>query len=99
MSSPPPGGEPVYHVLTPFLTDDGRALLVDRGYVPKEKLDPATRTAGNVEGETQPHRRLARAGCARRLHAGARSRPPHLVCPRSRGHRRRRSSAAGGAGA
>ena len=36
-------GTPVYHVLTPFLTDDGRVLLVDRGYVPKEKLDPATR--------------------------------------------------------
>ncbi len=44
-------GTPVYHVLTPFLTDDGRALLVDRGYVPKERLDPATRTP--VEGETR----------------------------------------------
>jgi surfeit locus 1 family protein len=45
-------GAPVYHVLTPFLTDGGRALLVDRGEVPKEKLDPATRTAGSVTGET-----------------------------------------------
>ena len=38
------GGEAVYHVLTPFLTDDGHNLLVDRGFVPKEKLNPATRT-------------------------------------------------------
>lgn len=45
------GGEAVYHVLTPFLTDDGRSLLVDRGYVPKDKLDPATRTP--VEGATR----------------------------------------------
>ncbi|MBN9545672.1 MAG: SURF1 family protein [Alphaproteobacteria bacterium] len=45
------GGEAVYHVLTPFLTDDGHSLLVDRGYVPKEKLDPATRTP--VEGATR----------------------------------------------
>jgi surfeit locus 1 family protein len=44
-------GTPVYHVLTPFLTDDGRTLLVDRGYVPKMKLDPATRTP--VEGKTR----------------------------------------------
>jgi surfeit locus 1 family protein len=43
------GGEPVYHVLTPFRTDDGRVLLVDRGYVPKEKLDPATRTSVSAE--------------------------------------------------
>ena len=45
------GGEAVYHVLTPFLTNDGHALLVDRGYVPKEKRDPATRTP--VEGATR----------------------------------------------
>jgi len=44
-------GEPVYHVLTPFLTDEGDTLLVDRGFVPKDRLDPATRT--HVEGETR----------------------------------------------
>src|SRR6266404_7867796 len=44
-------GAPVYHVLTPFTTDDGKVLMVDRGEVPKEKLDPATRASGNVAGE------------------------------------------------
>jgi len=43
------GGEPVYHVITPFMTDDGRTLLVDRGFVPKERLDPKSRSA--VDGE------------------------------------------------
>ncbi len=46
-------GAAVYHVLTPFRTEDGRVLMVDRGEVPKEKLDPATRAAGNVTGETR----------------------------------------------
>ncbi len=45
-------GAPVYHVLTPFVTDGGKTLMVDRGAVPKEKLDPATRAAGNAGGET-----------------------------------------------
>lgn len=45
-------GGPVYHVLTPFRTDGGKTLVVDRGAVPKEKLDPASRAAGNVTGET-----------------------------------------------
>ena len=44
-------GAPVYHVLTPLLTDDGKTLMVDRGAVPKEKLDPASRAAGNAAGE------------------------------------------------
>ena len=44
------GGEPVYHVLTPFVTDNGRTLLVDRGYVPKDRLDPAARSS--IAGES-----------------------------------------------
>ena len=47
------GGTPVYHVLTPFRTDDGRTLMVDRGAVPPERLNPTTRAAGNVPGETK----------------------------------------------
>lgn len=46
------GGAPVYHVLTPFVDDGGRVLLVDRGEVPKDRLDPASRAAGNIAGET-----------------------------------------------
>lgn len=46
-------GAPVYHVLTPFKTGDGRVLIVDRGAVPKERLDPGTRAAGNPAGETK----------------------------------------------
>jgi surfeit locus 1 family protein len=42
---------PVYHVLTPFTTDAGHTFLIDRGAVPKERLDPATRRAGEPEGE------------------------------------------------
>jgi surfeit locus 1 family protein len=45
-------GDPVYHVLTPFLTPDGHTYLVDRGMVPKDRLSPATRRAGMIEGDT-----------------------------------------------
>jgi surfeit locus 1 family protein len=48
-----PEGAPLYHVLTPFRTSDGRILMVDRGAVPKEKRDPKTRAAGNVDGDTR----------------------------------------------
>ncbi len=47
------GSAAVYHVLTPFRTEDGRVLMVDRGAVPKEKLAPASRAAGNIKGLTQ----------------------------------------------
>jgi len=46
-------GVAVYHVLTPFTTDDGKVLMVDRGAVPQDRLDPKTRVAGNVEGQTK----------------------------------------------
>jgi surfeit locus 1 family protein len=46
-------GAAVYHVLTPFQTGDGKVLMVDRGEVPKDKLNPATRAAGNVAGAMQ----------------------------------------------
>ena len=46
-------GMAVYHVLTPFTTDDGRVLMVDRGAVPQDRLAPRSRAAGNLEGETK----------------------------------------------
>jgi len=46
-------GAAVYHVLTPFITGAGHWFIVDRGEVPKDKLDPKTRRDGQVAGETQ----------------------------------------------
>lgn len=48
-----PGGGAEYHVLTPLRTDDGRIYLVDRGSVPKDRLDPASRAQGQVLGKVQ----------------------------------------------
>ncbi len=41
-----------YFVITPFETDDGWIVYVNRGFVPAAKADPATRPQGQVEGET-----------------------------------------------
>ncbi|MBG0808947.1 SURF1 family protein [Methylosinus sp. H3A] len=44
--SPPPSGagvEPGYRVITPFLLDDGGAVLVDRGFLPLSLRGDATR--------------------------------------------------------
>jgi len=39
------------HVITPLQRDVGDAVLIDRGFVPDAKKDPATRTQGQVAGE------------------------------------------------
>lgn len=44
------GGDAVYHVLTPFLMDDGHTLLVDRGYIPLELQGTAALKAGDLNG-------------------------------------------------
>lgn len=43
-------GTPVYHVVTPFVLQDGRVMLVDRGIVPEAMRDPMTRPEGQVKG-------------------------------------------------
>ncbi|MBS0471541.1 MAG: SURF1 family protein [Proteobacteria bacterium] len=43
-------GDPGYHVIVPFKLVNGQIYLVDRGYVPKEKLDPSTRRQGQAAG-------------------------------------------------
>ncbi|MFD2237528.1 SURF1 family protein [Aureimonas populi] len=41
-----------FWVLTPMVQGDGHAILVNRGFVPPERRDPATRAEGRMEGET-----------------------------------------------
>ncbi|MDO8289990.1 MAG: SURF1 family protein [Parvibaculum sp.] len=41
-----------FDIVTPFMLDDGRIVLVDRGFVPKELREPATRLPGRIEGPT-----------------------------------------------
>jgi surfeit locus 1 family protein len=43
-------GAPVFHVVVPFETDDNRVLLVDRGIVPRDMRNPATRPDGIHNG-------------------------------------------------
>jgi surfeit locus 1 family protein len=47
------GGAPVYHVLTPFVSVRGQTFMADRGLVPTEKLEPATRSKGLISGVTR----------------------------------------------
>ena len=53
-----------YLVMTPFETDDGWLVYVDRGFVPRDRKDATTRQGRRIEGETtvtglvrQPSRR------------------------------------------
>jgi len=39
------------NVVTPFALDDGRVILVNRGWVPENRRDPATRAEGQLAGE------------------------------------------------
>lgn len=42
-----------YWVLTPLKTDEGFTVLINRGFVPTEKREPATRMEGQIEGEIE----------------------------------------------
>ena len=44
-------GESGYDVFTPLLLGENRAVLVNRGFVPFDRKDPATRADGQVGGE------------------------------------------------
>ena len=48
----PVGGQG-YFVVTPLTLDDGHVVFVNRGFVPLELKDPATRTAGQVVGRVE----------------------------------------------
>ncbi|MGE3830633.1 MAG: SURF1 family protein [Parvibaculaceae bacterium] len=47
------GGKPGFEVVTPLLTADGLAVLVDRGFVPEEMRDPASRPGSQPAGEVE----------------------------------------------
>jgi surfeit locus 1 family protein len=51
-SNGPLGGHGFF-VLTPFRTADGWTVIVNRGFVPTDRKDPATRPEGQIEGETE----------------------------------------------
>jgi surfeit locus 1 family protein len=40
-----------FHVVTPMVGEDGRAILIDRGWIPSERKDPATRRDGELAGK------------------------------------------------
>mgnify|MGYP001973789626 CR=1 FL=1 len=40
-----------FHVLTPLRLRSGKTVLINRGWVPREKLDPSSRTLGQIKGE------------------------------------------------
>jgi len=45
-----------YQVVTPFILDgreNGEAILVNRGWIPKRNLNPATRPQGQVHNFTK----------------------------------------------
>nr|XP_020475176.1 surfeit locus protein 1 [Monopterus albus] len=47
-------GDSGANVITPFYcTDLGITILVNRGYVPRQKINPATRMKGQVDGEVE----------------------------------------------
>ena len=41
---------PGFWVMTPLMQPDGSAILINRGFVPEDRRDPATRAAGQVAG-------------------------------------------------
>lgn len=43
-------GGPGHFILTPLVRPDGSAVIVNRGFVPQERADPATRKDGQVAG-------------------------------------------------
>jgi surfeit locus 1 family protein len=50
---PDPRQGPGYHVYTPLRLDDGRYILVNRGYVTETRKAPATRPEGQITGTVE----------------------------------------------
>jgi surfeit locus 1 family protein len=45
-------GDQGFHIVTPFRLTDGKIVLIDRGFVPTVRKDPASRAAGQIAGTT-----------------------------------------------
>ena len=55
-------GNAGFHVVTPLLLDDGRIILVNRGWVSEDYRDPAKRAFSQIEGKTSVAGILRRPG-------------------------------------
>lgn len=53
---------PGWHIYTPFETDGGKILFVNRGFVPEEFKEPAARAAGQIEGRVTVRGLVRKAG-------------------------------------
>jgi surfeit locus 1 family protein len=49
----PGDGDWGYHVITPLDLGAGRAILINRGYIPRQLLDPAKRSAGQPGAQVE----------------------------------------------
>ena len=75
---------PGYWVFAPARLAGGSIVVVNRGFVPDDRKDPATRAQGAAGRHRRHHRRHALAGDARHVHAGRRREGQSLVRARSR---------------
>jgi surfeit locus 1 family protein len=57
------------HVVTPLILADGRAVLVDRGWVPFSRRDPASRAVGQIAGDVIVEGVVRRGGWGGRSYA------------------------------
>ncbi len=56
------GGAMGWHIYTPLETEGGKLLLVNRGFVPDALKDPASRAAGQIEGQVTVKGLVRKAG-------------------------------------
>jgi hypothetical protein len=85
-------GNSGFHVITPLELADGRFLFVNRGFVPYDRKNPATRPEGQVARRGRDRRPVAQCRSRKALlhRAGQRSRQERLLLE---GHRRHGPSA------
>ena len=55
-------GNAGFHVVTPFLLNDGRTILINRGWVSEDYRDPAKRAFSQIDGKTSVAGILRRPG-------------------------------------